>query len=179
MNATAALIALGVGFGGVVLGAMLTRRNDRRSHGDVLLADAANDAVRAVAAVASSNSTDAHAQTAYASAVSRLALHGTPPVVAAWRSFQNDATTETTDGRVRMVAAIQATRAQLGTAMLSTPIFMCFCSDLADFGRSGSVERKRRCSPVAESIPRAVRRLRDFVLRPVSFRPKQLDRAHR
>jgi hypothetical protein len=52
--------------------------------------------------------------TDYASAVSRVAMHGTPPVVAAWRSFQDNATTETPEGRALMVAAIQATRTQLG-----------------------------------------------------------------
>jgi len=114
VDAGAALIALAVGFGGVLLGAVLTRRNDRRSHTDVLLAEAANDAVRAIASVAASNSTDAAAQTRYASAVARLAMHGTPPVVAAWRSFQDNATTETTEGRNRMLEAVQATRAQLG-----------------------------------------------------------------
>jgi hypothetical protein len=63
MDVTAALIALAVGFGGVLLGATLTRRNDRRSRGDELLAEAANDAIRAIAHVAASNSTDAQAQT--------------------------------------------------------------------------------------------------------------------
>lgn len=114
MDVTAALIALAVGFGGVLLGATLTRRNDRRSRGDELLAEAANDAIRAIAHVAASNSTDAQAQTAYASAVSRVAMHGMPPVVAAWRSFQDNATTETLEGRALMVAAIQVTRVQLG-----------------------------------------------------------------
>jgi hypothetical protein len=114
VDATAALIALAVGFGGVLLGAALTRRNDRRSRGDELLAEAANDAIRAIAHVAASNSADAQAQTDYASAVSRVAMHGTPPVVAAWRSFQDNATTETPEGRALMVAAIQGTRTQLG-----------------------------------------------------------------
>jgi hypothetical protein len=114
VDAAAALIALAVGFGGVLLGAALTRRNDRRSHADALLAEAANDAIRAIAGVASSNSTDAEALPRYASAVSRVAMHATPSVVAAWRSFQDSATTETAEGRARMVAAIQATRVQLG-----------------------------------------------------------------
>jgi len=114
VDAAAALIALAVGFGGVLLGAALTRRNDRRSHADALLAEAANDAIRAIAGVAASNSTDAQAQTRYASAVSGVAMHATPSVVAAWRSFQDNATTETAEGRARMVAAIQATRVQLG-----------------------------------------------------------------
>jgi hypothetical protein len=58
MDVTAALIALAVGFGGVLLGAALTRRNDRRARGDELLAEAANDTIRAIAHVAASNSTD-------------------------------------------------------------------------------------------------------------------------
>lgn len=119
MDAAAALIALVVGFGGVLLGAMLTRRNDRRSRGDELLAEAANDAIRAVTHVAASNSTDKQAQTDYASAISRVAMHGTRPVVAAWRSFQDNATTETPGGRALMVAAVQATRAQLGHGLAS------------------------------------------------------------
>jgi hypothetical protein len=121
MSAVAALIALGVGFGGVMLGATLTRRNDRQSRSDELLAEAVNDAISAIAAVAASNSTDASAQTRYASAVSRIALHAAPRVVTAWRAFQDDATTETGDGRTRMVAAIQATRAQLGHGHASNP----------------------------------------------------------
>jgi len=56
----------------------------------------------------------ARAQTDYASAVSRVAMHGMPPVVAAWRAFQDNATTETLEGPALMVAASQATRAQLG-----------------------------------------------------------------
>ncbi len=119
MSAVAALIALAVGFGGVLLGAALTRRNDRRSRADVLLAEAANDAIRAVAYVAMSNTTDVEAQARYASAVSRVAMHATPSVVAAWRSFQDDATTKTADGCARMVAAVQATRAQLGHSQAS------------------------------------------------------------
>jgi len=114
VDTVAALIALAVGFGGVLLGAILTRRNDRQSRTDALLAEAANDAIHAIAYVAASNSTDSPAQTRYASAVSRVAMHGTPSVVAAWRRFQDDATTETIQGRDRLVAAIQATRSQLG-----------------------------------------------------------------
>ena len=48
----AALIALAIGFGGVVLGARLTRRNDRRSRADDLLARALSDAVAAISDVA-------------------------------------------------------------------------------------------------------------------------------
>lgn len=108
--------ALIVGLGGVALGslltALLTRRNERQSRGDDLLAQAANDAIDAIAQVARGTSPDAQAR--YASAVSRVAMHGAPQVIKAWRSFQDNATTETDDGRTRMVAAIQATREQLG-----------------------------------------------------------------
>jgi hypothetical protein len=107
-----AVIALVVGFGGVVLGAMLTRRNERQSRADALLAQALNDAVAAISEVAHHTSPEALAR--YASAVSRIALHAPPEIVEAWRRFQNDATTVTEDGRVRLVAAIQAARGQLG-----------------------------------------------------------------
>jgi hypothetical protein len=105
-----ALVALAVGFGGLLLGALLTRRNDRRSRADDLLAQALNDAVAAVADVAAGIP---HAQARYASAVSRIALHGPPQVVRVWRILQDEATTETDDGRARMVAAVQAARTQL------------------------------------------------------------------
>jgi hypothetical protein len=105
-----------VGFIGIVLGAaltaLLTRQNKRRSHADELLAQAVNDAIDAIAAVAAGISPDAQAR--YASAVSRVALHGSPQVVAAWRTFQDDATSETDDGRRRLVTAVQSVRAQLG-----------------------------------------------------------------
>lgn len=112
MNLAAALIALVVGFGGVVLGALLTRSNERRSRDDALLAQALSDAVAAIAEVAFHESREALAR--YGSAVSRVGLHGTPEVVEAWRRFQDDATTVTEDGRNRLVASIQAARTQLG-----------------------------------------------------------------
>jgi hypothetical protein len=114
-----AVIALIVGFGGVVLGALLTRHNDRKSRADDLLAQAVNDAVAAIAEVAQDTSPAARAR--YASAVSRIALHAPPEIVEAWRRFQNDATTVTEDGRVRLVAAIQAARGQLGHGSASDP----------------------------------------------------------
>jgi hypothetical protein len=74
-----------VGFVGIALGALLTglltRQNERRSYADELLAQAVNDAI---ALVASGKSPDA--QTRYASAVSPVALHGSPRVVATWRA---------------------------------------------------------------------------------------------
>jgi hypothetical protein len=110
----AVLLAPAAAFAGVLLGAALTRRNDRRSRSDELLAEAVNDAVRAIAHVAASNSTDHQAQTDYAGAISRVAMHGGPSVVGDWRSFQDNATTETIEGRALLVAAVQATRKQLG-----------------------------------------------------------------
>lgn len=105
-----------IGLVGVVLGAaltaLLTRRNKRLSHADELLAQAVNDAIDAIADVAAGTAHDAQAR--YASAVSRIALHGSPHVVAAWRCFQDDATSGTDDGRNRLVAAVQSVREQLG-----------------------------------------------------------------
>jgi hypothetical protein len=112
VDVATALIALVVGFGGVVLGALLTRRNERQSRADALLAQALSDAVAAISEVAFHESRDALAR--YGSAVSRVGLHGTPEVVEAWRRFQDDATTVTEDGRSRLVVAIQAARTQLG-----------------------------------------------------------------
>lgn len=51
VDVTTAVIALVVGFGGVVLGALLTRRNERRSRADALLAQALSDAVAAISEV--------------------------------------------------------------------------------------------------------------------------------
>jgi hypothetical protein len=105
-----------IGLVGVILGsgltALLTRRNERLSHADELLAQAVNDAIDAIADVAAGTARDAQAR--YASAVSRIALHGSPHVVTAWRRFQDDATSETDDGRIRLVAAVQSVREQLG-----------------------------------------------------------------
>jgi hypothetical protein len=117
MNVVAALIALAVGFGGVVLGARLTRRNDRRSRGDDLLARALSDAVAAISDVAAG--TVPNAMASYGSAVARIALHAPPEVLQAWRYFQDDATTATEDGRARLVTAIQAARKQLGHGLVS------------------------------------------------------------
>jgi hypothetical protein len=110
VDAAAALFALIVGFGGVVLGALLTRRNEKQSRADDLLAQALNEAVAAIAEIANG----ADAQAPYASALARIALHAPPEVVEAWRRFQDDATTITDDGRARLVTALQAARSQLG-----------------------------------------------------------------
>lgn len=112
MDAITALITFAAGLGGVILGGLLSRRNERRAHGERLLVEALNDAVTAIADVAGGEGKTA--QNRYASATSRIALHASPEVVAKFRDFQNDATTATTDGRVRLIAAIQEARHELG-----------------------------------------------------------------
>lgn len=112
MDLVGAAVAFVVGLSGVLLGALLSRRNERRAHADRLLTDALNDAVGAIARVASGAGIEA--QSAYASAVSRVALHGSPEVVRALRLFQDDATTITEDGRDRLVAALTVARSELG-----------------------------------------------------------------
>lgn len=79
-----------VGLAGIFIGALLTRRNARIDHADKLLADALNDLVAAIADVAGG---DVEAQRRYAAATSRIVLHGSPQLVAAFRAFQDDATT--------------------------------------------------------------------------------------
>jgi hypothetical protein len=93
-----------VGFGGVGLGALLTRRNERRSRAEGLLTQALNDAVAAIAEVASGGGDEAQAH--YASASARIALHGPPEVVEPWRRFQDEGTTNTEQGRACMMAAV-------------------------------------------------------------------------
>jgi hypothetical protein len=107
-----ALIALVVGFGGVGLGALLTRRNERRSRAEGLLTQALNDAIEAIAQVAAGGDTDA--QTHYASASARIALHGPPEVVESWRRFEDESSTSTEKGRLCLLAAVQAARKALG-----------------------------------------------------------------
>lgn len=99
------------GLTGVIIGAYLARRNERRAHADRLLAEALNDLVAAIADVAAG---DQSAQRRYASATSRVALHGSAELVDALRGFQVDATTGTDDGRQRFLAAVQAARQTLG-----------------------------------------------------------------
>jgi hypothetical protein len=109
VNAVLAIAAVALGAG---LGAYLARRNERASHIDRLLAEALNDVVAAIADVAGGEGSPAQAR--YASAVSRIALHASPEVVSAFRAFQDHATTYTTDGRTRLVEALQLARADLG-----------------------------------------------------------------
>jgi hypothetical protein len=116
VSAAGALVTVAVGFGGVALGALLARRNERQSRSDVLLVEALNDATAAIAEAASGSE---DAQRRYASAVARIGLHAPPEVVRAYRLFQDDATTLTDDGRDRLVAALQLARQRLGHGTVS------------------------------------------------------------
>jgi hypothetical protein len=112
-----ALIALVVGFGGVRLGALLTRHNERQSRADALLTQALNDAVAAIAELAAEGG--ASAQAHYASASARIALHGPPEVVEPWRRFQDEGTTNTENGQICLVTAARAARKVLGHEAVS------------------------------------------------------------
>ena len=126
MDVLAAAVTFVIGVGGVALGALLARQNERRAQGDRLLVEALDDAVDAITAVAGITARRytydpardddrlGAAQLRYASAVSRVALHGSPSVVAALRRFQDDATTATDEGRARLLAAMQTARVELG-----------------------------------------------------------------
>lgn len=126
MNALSALVTFAAGLGGVILGGFLARRNEKRAQGERLLVEAMNDAATAIAEVASGEGKAA--QNRYASAVSRIALHASPAVIAKFRRFQDDATTSTRDGRVRLIDAVQQARRELielarsadGEALLGT-----------------------------------------------------------
>jgi hypothetical protein len=112
-----AVIAFVVGFGGVGLGALLARRNEQQSRAEDLLTQALNDAVAAIAEVASGGGPNAQAH--YASASARIALHGPPEVVEAWRRFQDEGNTVTDEGCSQMVVAVQAARKALGHLTIS------------------------------------------------------------
>lgn len=106
------LIPLVVGLVGVVVGGLLTRRNEKKAQGERLLVEALNDAVTAIAEVAGGEGRSA--QNRYASAMSRIALHASPSVISQFREFQDDATTATQDGRARFINAVQRARLELG-----------------------------------------------------------------
>lgn len=103
--------ALAGGVVGVVVGQWLARRNEKRATTERLLVEAINDLVAGIAGVAQRVP---HAQAQYASALARVALHGSPAVVQAFRSHQEDATTITPEGRRRLTIAIQEARRELG-----------------------------------------------------------------
>ena len=90
------VIALAVGFGGVVLGARLTRRVDRRSRADDLLARALSDAVAAISDVAAG--TVPNAMGSYGSAVAGHRSTRSARGRASLAMLQDDATTATEDG---------------------------------------------------------------------------------
>lgn len=112
MDVAQTLITIVAGAGGVSLGALLERRNQKKAQAARLLTEALNDALAAIAEVAQGAGEDAQAR--YASAVSRLALHASPAVVVAFRQFQDQATTVTPDGRARLLAALREARHELG-----------------------------------------------------------------
>lgn len=103
--------ALAAGVIGVALGAWLARRNEKRAATEHLLVEAVNDVVDGIAGVAQ-GTPDAQAQ--YAGALARVALHGSPKVVRAFRYHQEDATTITSEGRHRLIVAMQQARLELG-----------------------------------------------------------------
>ncbi len=109
---TGALIAFAAALAGVVAGAALARHNERRAHAGRLLTDALDDLVVAIANVVGGAGREA--RRAYAAANARIVLHGSPAVVDAFRALQVDPTTGTEDGRMRLLAAFQEARRELG-----------------------------------------------------------------
>jgi hypothetical protein len=103
--------ALAAGVVGVSLGAWLARRNEKRSATERLLVEAISDVVDGIAGVAQGTP---DAQARYAGALARVALHGSPEVVRAFSHHQEDATTITSEGRRRLIAAMQQARLELG-----------------------------------------------------------------
>jgi hypothetical protein len=101
---------------GVAFGAWLARRNEKRATTDRLFVEAVNDIVGGIAGVAR-NVPDAQVQ--YASALARVALHGSPDVVRAFRLHQEDATTITPEGHRLLTAAVQRSRKELGRQPLT------------------------------------------------------------
>jgi hypothetical protein len=128
------LVPIIAGVLGVTLGAFLPRRNEKRARAERLLVEALNDAVGGISDVAGATEAAdlardgglrreaernrAAAVRRYSSAVSRIALNGPPPVVDACRRSQDDPTTMTYDGRTRLIAAVQAARAELGHGLV-------------------------------------------------------------
>jgi hypothetical protein len=107
-----AIIAGVSALAGVSLGALLNRRNEKKTQAERLLVNAINDAVTAIAEVAQTQSQDARAR--YGSALSRIALYASPTVVAAFRQFQDEANTTTVEGRALLIDAVLVARHELG-----------------------------------------------------------------
>jgi hypothetical protein len=89
----------------------LARHNEKRATAERLLVEALNDLVSGIADTANGV---AGAQARYASATSRVGLHGSRQVAAAFRRFQEHGTTGTTAGRDALIEAMQAARRELG-----------------------------------------------------------------
>lgn len=150
MDLPIALITFAAGLTGVILGGLLTRRNEKKAYGERLPVEALNDAATAIAEVAGGEGKAA--QNRYASAMSRIALHASPAVISRFRDFQDDATTTTADGRERLIDAIQEARQELGHGQADE-------EDLAVllFGNSEPEERfMARCftQEMADGYPR-------------------------
>lgn len=144
------LIPLAVGLIGVVVGGLLTRRNEKKAQGERLLVEALNDAATAIAEVA--GGVGRSAQNDYASAMSRIALHASPDVISRFREFQDDATTATDSGRARFIDAVQQARIELGHGRADD-------EDLAVllFGNSEPVERfTAQCRTMEAVAPGAI-----------------------
>jgi hypothetical protein len=128
----AAVIGGAGGLAGITYGARLHRHNEKQAQADRLLVDTLNDIVEAISTIAHytkgspddpPNSEPVHPNVEqgllrYASAMSRIALYGSPEVVAAFRRFQDVANTGTAEGRDRYVEAAACARSDLdrGTA---------------------------------------------------------------
>lgn len=134
MDVALPIVSFLVGTVGVVLGARLTRQNEKVATSERLLLEAINDALSAIAKTANSKGKDTGAKADYASAMSRIGFHASPPVIAAFRRFQDDATTVTLDGQARLLTALNLARKALGQDEVSE-------SDLAVllFGPGGPV----------------------------------------
>lgn len=151
MDVIQTAITVCVGVGGVGVGAWLSRRNEKRAHGHQLLVAALSDAVEAIADVAGGQ---LEAQRRYAGAVSRIALYGPPGVVAAFRRFQDEATTGTSDGRERFVAAVQAARSDLDLKRVrSADISVLLFGASQPIAQASPTESASRPSAASHSLP--------------------------
>ncbi len=105
-----AIIASASALIGVLLGGVLSGRNEKRAATERLFVEALNDVVNAFGDKAKAPSADADAR--YGGAVSRLALHGSPKIVQAFSHFKDD--THTAQGRRAFIDILQEARKELG-----------------------------------------------------------------
>lgn len=108
---TEAIVASSSALVGVLLGAWVTRRNDKRAATDRLLVETLNEIV---GGISDSASGVPGAQARYATAMAQLALHGSPEVVRAFRQFQDLGETISNEGREILAQALFAARKELG-----------------------------------------------------------------